>query len=279
MTSTDYSFTVARRPGGVIVTVHGDLGLAGSIRIGAVLGDLIDGQGNLAVAVDLRQVTSVDSSALGVFTVAARLASRRGGQFSVVGPPQDAAASDFNGAAGVEAHRHLVEFYQTDEALADSVRDYVEPALRHEEQAVVVATTQHRKLFEIALVRAGVDVEGARCAARYVDVDAEGMLSQFMVDGVPDPRRFHASVGRLVAEAARSGRPVRVYGEMVAILWGQDNVAGALALEDLWNDLAGSQRFSLLCAYPTTAFDGAATVGLFRNLCEQHAAVVPDLGT
>ena len=37
---------------------------------------------------------------------------------------------------------------------------------------------------------------------------------------------------------------------MVALLWHQGNVAAAIELETLWNDLAEDRRFSLLCAYP-----------------------------
>ncbi len=181
-------------------------------------------------------------------------------------------------AAGVrhQTHRHLVEFYESEGILADSVRDYLEPALRQDEAVVVVATRRHRDLFEGALVGAGVDVEGARRAARYLDVDAEELLSRFMVDGVPDPNGFQTVVGSLIAGAASSGRAVRIYGEMVAVLWAEGNVAAAIALEDLWNDLGCSHPFSLLCAYPTTAFDPIAATGLFRTICEQHSARGPD---
>src|SRR4051794_40384967 len=80
-------FQVSRESGAVLVTVDGDLDVPTSIRLGAVLGDLIDGQGNLAVAVDLHRVEHVDQRALGVFAAAARLASIRGGSLTVTGMP------------------------------------------------------------------------------------------------------------------------------------------------------------------------------------------------
>lgn len=274
MTSADYTLDVARKRGQVVVTVQGDLGLAGAIRLGAVLGDLIDGQGNLTVRVDLRRAGVVDPAGLGVLDVAARLARRRGGDVLVTQPAGDRRPPDETVVASGDDNHHLVEFYETDPSLAESVGDYLEPALRDGQAVVVVATPRHRELFEAALAEAGVDVEAARRDGRYLDVDAEKTLSRFMVDGAPDPLRFRRAVGRLVADAEGPGRAVRIYGEMVALLWAEGNVPAAIALEDLWNDLGRSRPFSLLCAYPVSAFDPAEHTGLFRRICDQHSAAV-----
>jgi hypothetical protein len=140
---------------------------------------------------------------------------------------------------------------------------------------IVVATPGHRRLFEAALTGAGVDIEEARTAGRYIDLDAEETLSLFMLDGAPDPVRFETTLGELIARAASGGRTVRVYGEMVAVLWAEGNVPAAIALEDLWNNLGLSQPFSLFCAYPLTAFEGPRVPGAFRTVCEQHSPVIP----
>jgi hypothetical protein len=144
--------------------------------------------------------------------------------------------------------------YESDDLLAASVCDYLEPALR-EDAAVVVATKTHRDLFEAAITAAGIDVQEARRAHRYIDLDAEETLSLFMVDGAPDPIRFEIALTKLLARATSGGRRTRVYGEMVAVLWHQGNISGAVALEGLWNELGRSQQFSLFCAYPLAALD------------------------
>jgi len=53
MISDDLSLVVGRSQGTVVVTVAGDLDGAALARLEDVLADLIDGQGNLTVAVDL----------------------------------------------------------------------------------------------------------------------------------------------------------------------------------------------------------------------------------
>jgi len=224
---------------------------------------------------------------LGLFAVAAELAERHGGQLTLSGASDDVYhvlaghlpasvvtrrhLADTYGAA--RPRDHLVEFYQSDELLAESVSAHLEPALG-EDAAIVVATKPHRQLFEAALTAAGIDVQSAREAHRYIDLDAEETLSLFMVDDAPDPIRFEFTLTKLLARAGGGDRGVRVYGEMVAVLWDRGNITGAVALEDLWNDLARWQKFCLFCAYPLAALDRLDMAESFQRICEQHSTVV-----
>jgi hypothetical protein len=61
---------------------------------------------------------------------------------------------------------------------------------------------------------------------------------------------------------------------MVAVLWDQGNVAAAIALEDLWNDLGTKHPFSLFCAYPIRAFDTESSTEPFQTICRQHSRVI-----
>lgn len=181
---------------------------------------------------------------------------------SVTGAPED------------HRHDHLVEFYETDAFLTHTVADFVVPGLRAGEAAVVVATPEHRARFSAAFAEAGVDLAAAAVEDRLIVLDAADTLATFMVDGAPDPGRFAATVGAALDRAAAGGREVRVYGEMVAILWDRREVEATLALEDLWNDLGAVRDFTLLCAYPVTAFADGGAEG-FRRICGQHGAVIP----
>ncbi len=91
-----------------------------------------------------------------------------------------------------------------------------------------------------------------------------------MVAGIPDPVLFNATIGSIVEHAARGGRAVRVFGEMVALLWAEGNVTGALALEALWNDMASDRRFFLLCAYPEVVLDEAPSRAV-NAMCDRHS--------
>ncbi len=175
-------------------------------------------------------------------------------------------------------HDHLVEFYETEAFLVDTVCRFFVPALRDGDAAIVIATPEHRKRFEAALDEAGIDVQGAVSDGRYVALDARDVLARFMVDGAPDPVRFALEANAVMDRAARGGRKLRAYGEMVALLWDDGDVSSALALEDLWNDLGDVRAFELLCAYPMRAFEDPDSAAAFQRVCEQHSSVIPSEG-
>ncbi len=176
------------------------------------------------------------------------------------------------------AHEHLVELYETDAFLVDSVTRFLLPALRSDRSAIVVATAEHREEFARALADGGVDVEHAIREGRYLALDAAETLASFMVHGRPHEHRFREQIGGLIGRMAIDGRRVNVYGEMVALLWADGDVASAIALEDLWNRLATVRSFDLLCAYPMSTFDDEGSAEAFKRMCEQHTSVIPAEG-
>lgn len=172
-----------------------------------------------------------------------------------------------------EDHSHVVGFYEKDAHLVDFVRNFLAPGLLAGDAAIVVATDSHRELLGDAPMAAGIDVRDAARRGQFMVLDAVETLSKFMVDRMPDPARFRTVMGELISRAAEELGDVRIYGEMVAVLWDQGNIAAAIALEDLWNDLATSHSFSLYCGYPIHAFVAEASAEPFQKICGQHSRV------
>ncbi|MCW2501232.1 MAG: putative two-component sensor histidine kinase protein [Frankiales bacterium] len=170
-----------------------------------------------------------------------------------------------------EVGQHVVSFYDHDEALALTVGSFLGAGLAAGEAAIVVATPAHRELFDAALEAAGIDLAFARAAGQYVSLDAAELLAAFLVAGQPDPALFDATVGALVRQSA-TGRPVRVFGEMVALLWDDGAVTAAMALEQLWNATTRVAPFALLCAYPQRALGDSSARR--EAICMHHNAVV-----
>lgn len=168
-------------------------------------------------------------------------------------------------------HNHLVEFYESDALLVESVGDFLTPALEQGEAVIVVATEAHRVSFADALAERGVELEAARQQGRLVELDAGETLGRFVVESVPDENMFDAVVGRLVRRTGARSPNLRVYGEMVAVMWDRGNAAGALQLEQLWNRLSEEQPFTLMCAYPLATVEVGS--GGFRGICVTHSNV------
>ena len=179
-------------------------------------------------------------------------------------------------AGSTEAFRgeHVVQFYADDAALIAAVGSYLVDAVRADEVAVMVATQAHRRGFELELGAAGIDLVRARATGRIVFMDAAETLSRFETGGAIDHEAFREVIGGVIHEAARIGRPVRVYGEMVTQLWDEGNIAGAIELETLWNDLGRELPFSLYCSYPAASVGGADHVDGLHSICQLHSSVV-----
>ncbi|MEP6648698.1 MAG: MEDS domain-containing protein [Lapillicoccus sp.] len=169
---------------------------------------------------------------------------------------------------------HTVLFYDRAAHAVDHVADYVGEGLSRGEGVVAVLTPPHASALEVELRSRGHNLDGARAEGRFVVLDAADALQTFLVGGIPDGELLADGVGGLIAELGVDGRPVRGAGEMVAVLWDEGNVAGALALESAWNELADALGFSLLCPYPASVLE-AGHLTQVGQLCSLHSDVVP----
>ncbi|MFL6661278.1 MAG: MEDS domain-containing protein, partial [Rhizobacter sp.] len=115
---------------------------------------------------------------------------------------------------------HIVQFYEQDEFLIHQVADFLDEALRSAGVAVAIATPEHRVQLQRRLQGIGSADGTAWYPGELVTLDARETLSTLMVGGMPDEALFEANVGTVIARAAHGGeRPVRAFGEMVALLF------------------------------------------------------------
>lgn len=174
----------------------------------------------------------------------------------------------------VGSGEHVVKFYEHDRELIEAVVPYLAAAARSGETTVVIATETHRRAFESELEACGIDLARVTASGELVSLDAAATMATFITDGKIDHDAFHNVIGGLVRKAGESGRPVRAYGEMVALLWENGDVLGAIELETLWNDLARELPFSLFCAYPAASVSGSEHADALHQVCHLHSSVL-----
>jgi hypothetical protein len=166
---------------------------------------------------------------------------------------------------------HLVQFYESTAALAESAARFLAAGLAAGDGVVVIATPAHREELDRRLFSDGLTAR----SDRYVALDAARTLSQFMVGDTPDATRFVEVIEDTIRRARRGdGGRVRAFGEMVALLALDGCWPAALHLEELWSALVAEHALSLLCAYPTAMFRSGDTRGPFETICAQHTAIV-----
>jgi len=170
---------------------------------------------------------------------------------------------------------HFVQFYEADGFLLNSLSGFIGSAINSGNPAIVIATKEHRDGLDQLLSANALDLVNAKASGRYVSLDAAETLSKFMVDGSPDPGAFQKLLGGIIGSVTDGRSRVRAFGEMVALLWAEGNYAGAIRLEELWNDLQRAHSFSLFCAYPMNGLGGEKFTEPHSGICTVHSRVIP----
>jgi hypothetical protein len=173
-------------------------------------------------------------------------------------------------------HFHAVRFYENRDSLARIVGQFLGEGFAQGLPAIVIATPQHRDAIRHVLAGHYFDVSRLEAGGNLIMVDAEELLARFMLDGVPDARLFTATMVPLIEQASQ-GRDcvIRAYGEMVDLLWKAGQTAAAVRLETLWNQLAHTHAFALLCGYSMGNFYKDAA---HEEICRHHTHLVSESG-
>ena len=170
-------------------------------------------------------------------------------------------------------HHHAVQFYSDEAELLKTVGNFLSEGLLAGQPAIVIATPEHRLAIEGALGSHLIDVAAAKRLGDLVMLDAEETLATFMVDQSPVGSLFRRNVGETIDQTVRGreGTPIRAYGEMVDVLWKQGKTDAAVRLEVLWNNLAETHAFSLLCGYAIGNF--YKQTDRYQAVCDLHTHV------
>jgi hypothetical protein len=174
-------------------------------------------------------------------------------------------------------HFHAVRFYEDNASLCRIVADFLADGFVSDLPGIVIATPVHQFGIVNQLAELSLDVQQLQARGALLMLDAGETLARFMVDGMPDAERFHEAMSGFIENACggRKDCVVRAYGEMVDVLWQAGMHAAAIRLEMLWNQLANTQQFSLLCGYSMGSFYKDAA---YAEICHQHSHIVSSQG-
>jgi hypothetical protein len=169
---------------------------------------------------------------------------------------------------------HCCQIYGDEAVFMDALEGFIGSGLRAGDSVVVIATAGHLHALEQRLRGNWHDLDRARWADRYIALLAQETLGKFMVNGWPDEELFRNTVNDIITRARGNDRKVRVFGEMVAVLWAEGNAGATVRLEHLWNKLQADEHFPLFCAYPRSGFTRDAAVSI-QMICDTHSKVIP----
>lgn len=168
---------------------------------------------------------------------------------------------------------HLLQVYDNDDVFINSLAGFVGAGIKTGDCVLVIATTAHLSLLHQKLIADGISIPALIADDRYLPLDAETTLSNFMRNGWPDEELFNQTVSFLIEKANQRSRRVRAFGEMVALLWEKGYHGATVQLEHLWNKFREKNNFSLFCAYPKAGFTGNIQESI-NTICSCHSKLI-----
>jgi hypothetical protein len=172
---------------------------------------------------------------------------------------------------------HIVQLYQDEDFLNRAVCRFVGAGLANGEGIILVPTLTHWNGFRPRLEAEGMDVDALRDRGQLTVVDANECLPRFMRDAMPDSPVFNGVFGDVVRQARAGGRyqTVRVWGEMVDVLWERGDVAASMNLEDLFNELGKKRDIAIFCSFLMDNFNGDVHARMLPRLGTNHSHLIP----
>jgi len=172
---------------------------------------------------------------------------------------------------------HIVQLYQDEDFLNRAVCRFARAGFANGEGVILVSTLPHWNGFGERLEAEGVDVEAAQDRGQLMVVDADECLTRFMRGAMPDPPVFKGVFSDVVAQARATGgyQNMRVWGEMVDVLWEQGDVAASMNLEDLFDQLARRVDISIFCSFLMDNFKGDVHEHMLPRLGTNHSHLIP----
>lgn len=175
---------------------------------------------------------------------------------------------------------HFVQLYGDNIApLASNVGYYLAEGRSVGEPALVIAAPEHAKAFVRELENNGYDVPEAIRTGWLVLLDSGETLAQLMPNTKPDWKRFEKAIrARIQSMRSQTGAGgVRVYGEMVGLLWNDGRTAEARRLEEMWNRHQAQGGLTLFCAYQIDVFGREFQDALAGPILAAHSAMISGL--
>ena len=153
---------------------------------------------------------------------------------------------------------HAAKFYESPESLCEVVAEFLSEGFVEHHPALVIGTPEHRAGILAALRARRLDVDRLQSDGELLLLDDCDVLASSMANGMPDATLFTAATACAIeVRRGRQDRTTRAHGEMVDVVWEAGHDAAAISVELLWNRLAATHDFSMLCGYAISPLVGS----------------------
>lgn len=143
----------------------------------------------------------------------------------------------------------MTEYFENDFKLADAMAGYIGEALRNNQGFLIIATKENSDQFLKLLEESGHDVNGSSQSGQLVLMDVKVILDRLLIHHSLDTETLHSLLWEKITLMKKKFPKVIAYGEMVNILWKENNLHGMITVDRLWKKISCDLDFSLISAY------------------------------
>jgi|SRR5262245_55856184 len=141
---------------------------------------------------------------------------------------------------------HTVQFYANEAFLIRSIFSFVIDGHKTNGTVIVIATEAHCTMLKQSVQHLD--------QGKLTLVNAEEVLSQFMIDDRPDQTRLLQVFGEIQKQVTPGSR-LFVFSELAPILCSQGLHGAAIMLEQFAGVLSTEYGVSILCGYPHSLYE------------------------
>ncbi|SFF14331.1 MEDS domain-containing protein [Nitrosomonas sp. Nm166] len=173
---------------------------------------------------------------------------------------------------------HTVQIWPNETSQVDLVTRYIKDGLLNGEAVIVIAKSALRKALKVKMDTFsfnGQNLQDLQDQDQIRFFDAEFLLLNLMSDEGLEEKAFQEFVASPMYKAQLNYRKVRVFSEMVDILWKQNQYDMALQLEGFWNELSNTQEFSFLRTYSLDKQDPNTHEDILERICKDLSHLIP----
>jgi len=170
--------------------------------------------------------------------------------------------------------KHRVEVCPDDTSQVEKLTRYIMEGFRNNEAMIVIAKPTLRSAVMAHLALAGLDLQAIKNQGQIRFFDADFLISRFTIDGILDEEFFQEYVGTHIEILRLRFGKVRVFGGMVALLWGQGKYHEAMQVEEFWCNLLEQHEAMLLCSYSLGHIEPSSFQESLDFICKCHSHLI-----
>lgn len=148
---------------------------------------------------------------------------------------------------------HAVAYYQDNTYLIKFLIDYFETSKNSNEHFILIAKPSTIKSLYSYSIKHD-ELKGFMDERKFSLYSADTLIADFIVDGHVNLNKFNKLFNDLISGCINKNHQIKIFGEMVAVLWENGLNEAAIELETIWHQLTSMYSIKLFCAYPEYLF-------------------------